>query len=587
MLLLTPIWMGSGRALAQAQNTGSILGSVTDPGGALIPNATVVAVEPDKGITRTVTTSKSGEYLLPSLPVGTYILTVTAAGFETYVASDISVDADKSQKIIAKLTLGDTKETVTVNGEGTSLDTNSATLGTLIDNKLVEDLPIDGRNVVALAGLLPGVTDLNAPATNTSDRGGPTFSVSGSRNTQNLMLFDGLMWNNLFYNTGINYPPPNALQEISVQLLDFKAQYGRNAGAVFNVVTKSGTNQIHGAAWDYVKSRIFNAKDYLTGYNPTDNSNQLGFTLEGPIKRDKMFFALTLQDLIQHLEAISTAPTPTLANRGYTDNFTGDITTNPAPNRPCTPGPYPGGTTCASFLLSDVYSVVNGQATYGKFYNPLVQSSNSGLQAQPSDAINMFDAASAQAGGSGTNPVCLTYLQEAANYAASNNYLDGKIESLYLPNAEIPTACLNPVMQKFLNTYAPLPFTTASNGILEVVAKAPQPRHDYNVLGRFDWVATSRHKIDARYNLIDAADATAPGVSSASLGVATYAVSANHAVSNYGNIGDTWVISPNLLNVFRAGYKRYVFQTPPSNQNTWNNYGGNFVEPGGYRHSPC
>ena len=159
------------------------------------------------------------------------------------MADGVTVDADKAVKIVAQMKIGNANETVTVDAEGTALDTKSSTLGTLIDNKLVEDLPIDGHNPVALAGLLPGVTDLNAPATNTSDRGGPTYSVSGSRNTQNLMLFDGLMWNNLFFNTGINYPPPHALQEISVLLNNFKAQYGRNAGSVFNVVTKSGSNQ--------------------------------------------------------------------------------------------------------------------------------------------------------------------------------------------------------------------------------------------------------------------------------------------------------------------------------------------------------
>ena len=160
----------------------------------------------------------------------------------------------------------------------------------MIDNKLVESLPIDGNNIVALAGLLPGVTDLNAPATNTSDRGGPTYSVSGSRNTQNLMLFDGLMWNNLFYNTGINYPPPHALQEISVLLNNFKAQYGRNAGSVFNVITKSGSNQFHFIAWDYVQNKVFNASDYLTHVNPKDTSNQIGATVTGPIKRDRAYY---------------------------------------------------------------------------------------------------------------------------------------------------------------------------------------------------------------------------------------------------------------------------------------------------------
>lgn len=581
----------SGRsAWGQAQNTGSILGSVTDPDGAVIPNATVVAVEPDKGINRTVTSSKSGDFLLPSLPIGTYILTVTADGFETFVASDITVDADKSQKIVAKMALGDAKETVNVNAEGTALDTNSATLGTLIDNKLVEDLPIDGRNVVALASLLPGVTDLNAPATNTSDRGGPTFSVSGSRNTQNLMLFDGLMWNNLFYNTGINYPPPNALQEISVLLNNFKAQYGRNAGSVFNVVTKSGTNNIHGEVWEYFQNKYFNAADYLSHINPKDNSNQLGFTVEGPIKRDKVFYALTFQDLIQRLQAVGSAVfAQGLPERGL--NADGKTA------RLCTSGAYPAGTTCASYA-TEVTSVNNGTTSYSKLYNPEIYSSTSGLQASSTDAINMFNSASVQAGGPANSP-CNALLVMAAAYALTQPYLDGKIESNYLPGAEIPNACLNPVLfgrpgsgpnllapgtapqvAGVVNHYVPLPNGLTTKGQPESTTLGFQPKNDKNVLARIDWVVNAHHKLDARYDLISASDSTAPGVNSSSQGIPTFEISANKAFSNFGNIGDTWVLTPNVLNVVRVGYKRYTVANPPLDPNTWNTFGGNFVEPG-------
>ena len=411
---LGAMWLTGGRAaLGQAQNTGTIYGNVVDPSGASVVNATVEVTQPEKGVDRKVVSSKTGEYLLPSLPVGTYILTVSAPGFETYVGNDVVVDADKSVKIIAKMTVGATSETVSVNDEGTALDTRSATLGTLIPGKLVEDLPIDGRNVVAMAGLLPGVTDLNAPPTNTSDRGGPTFSVSGSRNTQNLMLFDGLMWNNLFFNTGINYPPPNALQEISVLTNNFKAQYGRNAGSVFNVVTKSGTNAIHGAVWEYFQNKWFNASDYITKVNPKDNSNQFGFTLGGPIKKDKAYYFVAFQDLIQSLQAVGQSPTEGYAERGFlADGVT---------PRPCTPGPYPTGTTCASFV-TDITTHPNGTATYAKLLNPLVNSSASGLQAQPTNAMQMFDSASVQAGGPADSP-CNNLLLNAGTYAAGNPYL--------------------------------------------------------------------------------------------------------------------------------------------------------------------
>jgi hypothetical protein len=573
---MTSLLISGPSAFGQAQNAGTILGNVTDPSGAAIVGASITATDPDKGNTRTVKSSKTGDYTLPSLPVGTYVLTISAPGFETYAESGITVDADKTQKIVAKMTVGSTKETVSVNGEGTALDTNSATLGTLIDNKLVENLPIDGNNVVALAGLLPGVTDLNAPATNTSDRGGPTYSVSGSRNTQNLMLFDGLMWNNLFYNTGINYPPQAGLQEISVLLNNFKAQYGRNAGSVFNVVTKRGTNQIHGQAWDYFQNKYFNASDYLSHRNPKDNSNQFGFSVGGPIKRDKAYYQVTFQDLIQSLQVVASDPGPGAAERGFNpDGVT---------KRPCVTPVY-AGDTCASFA-SDLFDngATPGTTTYGKLLNPEYVQGGSGLQAQPSNAEANFNSAWYQSGHTGVSP-CIQMLVTGNTYAATNPYLDGKIEQGYLPNAEVPSECLNPVIQAFQAKYVPLPTSFAQSltlvqGLATINTVAPQPRHDINLLARVDYALNSRHTIDARYNLIDANDATASGVNSASNGIATYALGNNTALSNFGNIGDAWVVTQNILNTFRAGYKRYYTTSPPSDPTTWNSLGGNFVEPG-------
>jgi hypothetical protein len=568
--------LSGARAYAQAQNTGSILGSVTDPGGLALVGATVTVAEPAQGLNRTVSTGKSGDFLLPSLPVGTYILTVTSGGFETYVASDITVDADKSVKLTVKMTVGAAKDQVNVDAEGTALDTNSATIGTLIDNKLVEALPIDGRNVVALAGLLPGVSDLNAPATATGDRNGPTYSVSGSRNTQNLQLFDGLMWNNLFYNTGINYPPPNSIQEISVLLNNFKAQYGRNAGSVFNVVTKSGTNQIHGAVWDYAQSRIFNATDYISKINPTDNFNQIGFTVGGPIIRDKLHYQITYQDLIQHTQAVGLTATQGAAERGLNPDGSG---------RQCITPIYAAGDTCASFATE----VTADGPTYGKFYNPEIYQSSSGFQPGPTNSQAAFYAAYLQnAVFTGTTPTatlgntpCDQDLNAAATYAAGHVYANtGKVQGTYLPNAEIPSTCLNPVVSRLLKKYVGLPTVLTINGVLNNVSLAPQPKNDRNALIRFDWVLNSRHTLDVRYNLIDADDSTAAGVNSKSVGISTYERDANHAVSNFGNIGDTWVVTPSIVNVARAGYKRYYLTTPPQDPTTWNTLGGNFVEPG-------
>ena len=144
LLAAAVLLLSAGSAWGQAQNTGSIYGTVTDPSGAVVVGATVTVAEPDKGVNRTVTTSKTGEYSLSDLSVGTYFLTVTAPGFETNVASSITVDADKSVKIPVKLTIGSKNETVQVDASGTALDTRSATIGTLIPETMVEELPIDG-----------------------------------------------------------------------------------------------------------------------------------------------------------------------------------------------------------------------------------------------------------------------------------------------------------------------------------------------------------------------------------------------------------------------------------------------------------
>jgi hypothetical protein len=551
---------------AAAQNTGSIFGTVQDSTGAVIPNADVTTDNSATGATRTVKSNASGEFLVSSLPVGVYTLTVNAPQFEIFVVTGITVDANASIKELVGMKTGSANATVTVEDtSGSAIDANSATLGTLIDNKLIEDLPIDGHNAVALSALLPGVTDVNAPTTFTGDTSGPTYSASGSRTTQNLMLFDGLMWNNLFYNTGINYPPPNALQEVSVLLNNFKAEYGRNAGSVFNVITKSGSNSFHGSAWDYLQNQYFNASDYISKVNPKDNINQFGFQVTGPIFKDKLFFAGAFQDLIGHLQNTGSIPPVGLAERGLLPGGAA---------RPCTsPGPFVG-MNCASFAAE----INNATTGLGKFINPLEVAGTSGSGAQPSDTINMVTSAYQQAGGAGTPP-CLALLAQAATYAANNPYgsIPPKIQGTYMPNAEVPVQCLNPVMLQVFNTFVP---TTASAGQNLATTFSPLPESDKNILGRIDFTLSAQHSLDARYNMISSTAQSPAGINSASQGVATYEVQRLAGKSNFGNVGWRWIMTPTLLNELRFGYKRYESTQFPIDTRTLNSFGGNLVESG-------
>jgi hypothetical protein len=299
----------------------------------------------------------------------------------------------------------------------------------------------------------------------------------------------------------------------------------------------------------------------------------------GPIIRDKLYYEVTYQDLIQRTQLVGLTATQGAAERGFlADGVT---------PRPCTPTPGLQYSTpiCANFATE----VTASGPTYGKFYNPEIYQSASGFQPGPTQAQQMFYAAYLQEGvfqskptplGMGNTP-CDQDLSIAANYASNHVYANtGKVQGDYLPNAEVPSTCLNPVMARLLKKYVGLPTVLTINGVQNNVSLAPQPKNDRNALIRVDWIANSKHTLDMRYDLIDADDATAAGVTSKSVGVASYDLDANHAVSNFGNIGDTWQISGNLLNVFRAGYKRYVLATPPLDNTTWNTLGGNFTEPG-------
>ena len=500
---------------------------------------------------------------------------------KTAVITDIKVDADTNTKETVKLLRGSASDTVTVEDTtSTALDAKSSTLGTLIDNKLIEDLPIDGQNIVALSALLPGVVNVNAPATFTGDTGGPSYAASGSRNTQNLFLFDGLIYNNLYYNTGVNYPTPNALQEVSVLLNNFKAQYGRNAGSVFNVITKSGSNTFHGAVWDYLQNQIFNASDYITQVNPKDNQNQFGFTVQGPVRiphlfdgRDKLFFAGAYQQLIGRLQTTGSALTPGLAERGLSPDGVTPL--------PCNPNGAFKGMNCASFA-SDVTTMANGATTYATFSNPIDVSSSNG--ATSATTTSMLNSAYQQAGGVGQSP-CLTLLNNAATFASMTNvlYFGTKNVPGNIPFAELPYQCLDPVIlstakgqQGLFNKYLPLP--NSASGF--AVTKSPAPTGDKNGLIRLDYNANGNNHFDLRYNIFASTADSPPGVNSQSQGVATYALVNSHAKGNFANVGYQRILTPSLLNQVRVGYKRFETYQFPDDNTTLNSFGGNFVETG-------
>lgn len=524
------------KALAQAQNSGTVSGRVTDGQGSVVSTATITLKSQNQGRVVTLQSNEVGEYVFNSVPVATYTLTITAPSFANYSVKQISVDADVNLTINAVLKPAAQNADVTVIADNTVIDTQSATVAATIDNKLVDNLPLDGNNAIELAGLLPGVTDVNAPTTFTSNTGGPSYNVSGARSNQNLLLLDGVIWNNLYNNTGLNYPTPNALQEVSVLLNSFKAQYGRNAGSVFNSLTKSGSNSVHGALWEFIQNRVFNAADYISQQNPPLVQNQFGATVGGPLRRDKLFYFLSFQDLISDAAVVAQAQTLTLNQRGLTSAGTAN---------PCQTPAYTIYGPCASFQEDSIST----------WTNPVKGS-------YATTVISALNAANNVATGSTGQSPCVTLLLSQPST---------------LPYPEIPNVCWNQVAKALLNK---MPFPTTyrqGSTVPYAVSVQKQPRNDKAGSVRVDW-NQGKHAFDAHYYQTAVDDRTANGVS-AGQGVATYEVNSNTGGVHYGNLGDTWVINSRLLNIARIAYKRYNYQIEPTDRTTMSMLGANYTQP--------
>ena len=284
--LLTAVLLAG--ALA-AQDTGSLYGTVTDPAGGLVWNAQICATSVERGNVRTAVSNEKGEWVLPQMPIGTYTVKVEAHGFKPFERKQIAVDAGQNVRIDAAVSLGSTSETVTVTAEAPLTDARTSTLGGTIDERQVTDIPLDGRNIFDLMSLMPGVSQVNDPQTFTNDRKGPTFSTSGSRTAQNSMLLDGAQFNAVFRNSGLNYPPPDAIQEIRAVTSNYSAEYGRNSGTVMNVITRSGSNSLHGGVWEFNRDSAYNARSFFSKSVNKLVQNQYGGMLGGPLIKNKLF----------------------------------------------------------------------------------------------------------------------------------------------------------------------------------------------------------------------------------------------------------------------------------------------------------
>src|SRR5438094_1909105 len=279
---------------SQAQGLGSIAGRITDPGGASVANAKVTALHVGTGFSRTALSDPEGLFVIPSLQPATYDLSVEANGFSTARESGIVLLADQTLTVNFGLKLGMTTEVVVVSGNALQVDTATSTLKQVIEQQRLVEMPLEGRNAAKLTLLVPGaVYSANGGAdqgTTKTFPGAVTISANGARQDMVSYQLDGGNYVDEYTNVNQPFPFPDALQEFSVQTSNYSSEYGQNAGAVVNVITKSGTNNFHGDVFEFLRNSVFNARNFDQPTKDEIHRNQFGGTIGGPIRHDRTFF---------------------------------------------------------------------------------------------------------------------------------------------------------------------------------------------------------------------------------------------------------------------------------------------------------
>ena len=328
-------------SIAYTQTAGQITGAVQDKSAAVVPAAAVRAVNEATGLISSTVSDEAGRFTLPQLPIGDYRVEVTRDGFRPFRSQTFRLDADATRQVQAILELGQVTESITVGGSVSQVETVGATLKEIIDERRITELPLNGRNALQLVRLLPGAV----PGGGNNGLGqNAGISVNGARGTANNYLLDGGDNNDPQLNTAALIPNPDSLEEFSVQTNNFSAEYGRNAGAIINAVTKSGTNKFHGSAYEFLRNDVMDARSFFGIEKGKLRRNQFGGSTGGPIIRDRTFFFGSYEGLRERSGATFSGLTvPTAAMRS--GNFSSFAR---FPNDPINNQPFPNGQIPAS-----------------------------------------------------------------------------------------------------------------------------------------------------------------------------------------------------------------------------------------------
>jgi hypothetical protein len=437
--IVTLLLMAGG---AWGQSTARLNGTVKDASGGMVAGASVTLTNEATNVSRTTKTDGEGNYLFSQVPVGTYRLTIERDGFKKHVQSGITLELNQNGRSDVTLDVGQATEVIEVSAGVPQVDTTGAMLGKVEDTKRIEDLPLVDRDTLQLGLLQAGVF-----APDPDDGSGNPFSVSGQRSESLTFLLDGADNTNFLSNNIVVSPNPDAVAEFKILTNNYDAEFGRSSGGIVNQVIKSGTNQLHGSGFEFLRNTVLNAKDFFLPERSPFQRNVFGGTMGGPIKRDKIFIFGAYQGARRRegeTAGLLTVLTPSERGGNFSDLL------NPNPNAAFSPCPNPG----------------------------------------PGDPV--FE------GGTLFNPATTTTIV-CANPDSQGNPVKATSATPYAGNI-VP---VNPISATYINKYLPFP-NVGSNGFLQSSTAATD---DDQGIVRVDYNISRRDTLSGLYIIDDLRDA--------------------------------------------------------------------------------
>jgi len=324
-------------SLSAQQITGNIRGTVTDPSGAVIRGAAVTAQQVETGLSRATITDRDGNYVILELPVGHYRLQVSAKGFQEHVQDGITLSVNETASVSTHLAVGSEKEQILVSADAELIEPTVTSMGKVVQQRELEELPLNGRNFAQLGLLQPGVVPLTPGIAEAGGglRNGQAYAVNGQRPESNNFLIDGANNFNGVDGGFVLKPPVDAISEFRIITHSANAEFGGSLGSTTNIVTRSGTNQLHGTLWEFLRNDVFDANNYFAQTQEPLKQNQFGASAGGPIKKDKAFIFGFYEGFRNHQGVSALTTVPSLKQRAgdfselCPEGFTGGFCNNP------------------------------------------------------------------------------------------------------------------------------------------------------------------------------------------------------------------------------------------------------------------